>query len=67
MFEIYILASEVKFDLGGQRSFLEKVAHLIQEIDRKHEVKREGAIMPKNTHKSFILPIMPKPFSYFEK
>ena len=36
VFEVFNLASEVKFDLGGQRSFLEKVVHLIQEINRKN-------------------------------
>ena len=34
-FQVFFLASEVKFDLGGQRSFWQKVVHLIYEVDRK--------------------------------
>ena len=34
-FKIYILASKVKFDLGGQKSFWEKIANIIKEVARK--------------------------------
>ena len=33
--KIYILASEANFDLGGQKSFWEKPAHIIKEVARK--------------------------------
>ena len=33
--KIYILASEAKFDLGGQKSFWEKLAQIIKEVARK--------------------------------
>ena len=34
-FEVFILASEVKFDLLGQRSLGQKDAYLIQKVDKK--------------------------------
>ena len=38
MFEIFNLASEVKFDLGGQSSFGPKVAYLTKGLCRKEIV-----------------------------
>ena len=35
VFKVFILALEVKFDLGGQWTFRQKVAHLIYEVNRK--------------------------------
>ena len=32
MYKVVILASKVKFDLAGQRSFGKKIAHLIYEV-----------------------------------
>ena len=39
MSEIFNLASEVKFDLGGQSSFAKKVAYLTKGLCRKEIVK----------------------------
>ena len=54
-FEIYILASEAKFDLGGQKSFQEKLADFIKKEARKRIMQISVTVLEINELIIYIL------------
>ena len=55
MFEIYILALEVKFDLWGQRSSQHKIADLIYKVGKKRMMSISKSVLDLWVFKVFIL------------
>ena len=55
VYKVFIFALKVKFDLGGQRSFGKKVAHLIYEVGRKSFIKISRTVLYLYAFEIYIL------------
>ena len=59
-FKVFFLASEIKFDLGGQRSFQQKVADLIYKVERKRLISIFKSVLRLLVYKVVILALKVK-------